>query len=153
MKPLLVAVTTLLAAALASAAVAPPAEATFPGRNGTIVYRMSGGKDYTSSVLGSFDPRKKKTRVIVSCSLVYSSRGCYLASGSLSRDGRKVVIPFVRRFRETVLSDELATIPIFGGPWGSIRIENAQDALWSPDGSRLLITRYDPGRRPDLYLH
>ncbi len=146
MRIFLAGATAVLATALTSTATAPPADATFPGRNGPIVYHLTGGKaEFTNSSIGAFDSRTRRRREIVRCTRSLGSYGCFVSKGSLSRDGKRIVFAYQRTYgMETVLSDSVVIAPIFRGTWESIPLAGAHDPVLSPDGSTLAIGSGSP---------
>lgn len=126
---------------------APEGEATFPGRNGEIVYSwtdVSGKALWTSSGVTAFKTRGKVKRNLFICSwdntYPNSDRNCTSDNAAVSANGKHVAIirsgPTVTTYRLVIVTAagaEVRSSPL-GGP--------AFDLAWSPDGDTLLVTRY-----------
>jgi dipeptidyl aminopeptidase/acylaminoacyl peptidase len=134
---------------------AGPASASFPGRNGAIVYGWLGEAAYragpVATSIRSFDPRTGLQRVLRDCPLksdvgVPIHAECIVSAPRVSSDGRRVAFPTTQ-----------VTVP-FPEPWqsrsgfGLMAIdgtgleehygEHAYGPLaWSPAGDRLLLSR------------
>ncbi len=126
---------------------APRAGATFPGRNGDVMYTwhdVSGKTIETRSGiqadLGSWTEPN-----LVSCAWRFADDDCLVTGGAVSADGRRVAVvvdysttPHRRRAQRVAVvapsGREVASVPL-GGP--------AFHPAWSPTGDRLLVTRYD----------
>lgn len=140
----------LAAALLTLAVAAPPATATFPGRNGEIVFRQWGsGKDvFTATSLMSFDWRKTAERTLDRCYVHHAfaaSEGCMIYGVSVSRNGRKVVYPIVQ-FRDFYAGEVERSWVVVATASGDRRrmIEMDRplvDPVWSPKGSAFIGTQ------------
>jgi WD40-like Beta Propeller Repeat len=146
-----------LAVGVGALALALPAtgEATFPGRNGEIVYGWSGESSYrggpTHTSIRAVDPRSGRVRVLRDCPLnadpppVHTD--CIVSVPRYSPDGLRVAFPTIQvvphytgepwEFRPglaTMASDgtglvERASVHSYGG------------LAWSPAGDRFLLER------------
>jgi dipeptidyl aminopeptidase/acylaminoacyl peptidase len=136
-------------------AAAGSAWASFPGRNGAIVYGWSGEGTYrggpTASSIRAVDPRSGRVRVLRDCPLrrdvpvVYAD--CQVTEPRYSPDGRRIAFPSTQ------------VVPDFtGGPWqfqpGLTTMASDGTGLevhatekwngalaWAPAGDRLLLVR------------
>ena len=144
-----------IAVLVALCAAAGPAWASFPGRNGAIVYGWSGEGTYrggpTASSIRAVDPRSGRVRVLRDCPLrkdvPVQYTDCSVFAPRYSPDGLRIAFP----------SNQV--VPDFtGGPWqfqpGLTTMasdgtgvefhatENAFGALaWAPAGDRFLLVR------------
>jgi Tol biopolymer transport system component len=147
-----------IAAAVATAAIAgaglasaPAADATFPGRNGEIVYSWLDGSAknlWTGSGVGAFSTRARSGRNLYSCvwgGHADTARFCKVLDTVVSADGETVaaveVVPgstdrdFVHRLSfRTLAGEEMRSVPLGGVTF---------DPAWSPDGRQLVMTRYE----------
>ena len=135
-------------------AVAGPAWASFPGRNGEIVYGWFGESAYragpTASSIRAIDPISGMVRVLRDCPLLYAPpayTNCSVGSPRYSPDGQTIAFPTIQ------------TTPDFtGAPWQSDpglammasdgtgleehATENRYWALaWAPAGDQFLLHR------------
>jgi len=137
-------------AGLAIGGIAPtPADATFPGRNGKILYTWFGsGKDvFMRTSLMSIEPVTKAQASIDSCyqEISLPVPGCVVHGSSVSRNGLKVAyaVQSYRSYREGVVDRSWIQIHSLARGTGT-RVPLAEPSfapVWSPDGSRLLVTR------------
>lgn len=146
----------VVAAAGVALGVPVTAHATFPGRNGTIVYGWSGESVYkggpTSTSIRAVDPRSRRVRVLRDCPIRTDApvqhTECSVAAPRYSPDGLRIAFPSIR------------IVPDFAGqPWqfhrglATMASDGSQleqrpgaDAFyfriaWSPAGDRLLLDR------------
>jgi hypothetical protein len=145
----------VLAAVLTLGVTVGSASASFPGRNGAIVYGWTGESAFrggpTATSIRTVDPRSARVRTLRDCPIltngptVYTE--CTVMTPHPSPDGRQIAFPMIR------------TIPDFtGGPWqshprlarmssdGSGLVEFpltaiSPDLAWAPAGDRLLLAR------------
>ncbi len=139
----------LLAIAIVGMLGAASAQASFPGRNGEIVYSWndwSGRLISSASGANAYDARRKRERRIAVCmwnqgatpsncgigDSTTSPDGCSVAMVVSERPGTGAFEPFV--YRLSIVGAQSATFPL-PGP--------AFDPAWSPKGDSLLLTLYD----------
>lgn len=148
-----------VAAAVAGVAVgvAPAADATFPGRNGEIVYPwldVSGKAAYSESGVGAFAPWSGRTREVRQCYFgAGTGEDCNVQDAAVSADGATVAVllSFWNRATPTKAVDYgLSLRTLAGVEVGSAALGGpAMDPAFSPDGSRLTVTRYEDPDRQD----
>jgi WD40 repeat protein len=149
-------VRALILAMLAVLAMAAPAAATFPGRNGALAYSQSNSSGdsapprNTSSIL-SQRSRAAEPRVVVTCESDDAGpiEGDCAATGfsdlSFSPDGKWIAF------------DAGARIGIVAATGGPVRLlpaatSNDGDPSFSPDGKRIAFTGANDHGTTDLYL-
>jgi dipeptidyl aminopeptidase/acylaminoacyl peptidase len=154
-----------LVAPAALVAAAEPASASFPGRNGVIVYAWTGASAYragpTATSIRTVDPRTKRVRVLRDCPLrddalrtVFTD--CSVGSPRYSADGQRMAFPMSRVLLEGTTPRSqpgLGTMashgagfeehPTSSAPWRAL--------AWSPAGDRLLAERL-PGGDGGIFL-
>jgi dipeptidyl aminopeptidase/acylaminoacyl peptidase len=149
----------LLAAVLAVvAALAPAAQAAFPGRNGAIGYAFSTnaggdiGPAFQSSGLQAERVGTERERVVVRCERtdgVPSGGDCAgteFRSPSYSRHGRRIVFDAGAR---------IGIVPARGGPITLLPAVTADDGdpAFSPDGRRIVFTGTNDRGGTDVFVH
>lgn len=120
-------------AATALLALAPPANATFPGRNGRVAYWSPGG---LHQGLFTMAPDGARRRRLIGMSRVMSPRW--------SPDGRRLV------FRGARTQDSLTrnyVVAADGHGLHKLARDAGSDAAWTRDGRSILGLRYHSGRR------
>jgi Tol biopolymer transport system component len=142
----------LLAVVLVLAAGGGTGWASFPGENGTIVYRWTSANKYVGSPssIRAVDPRTARTRVLRDCPLRTEAPpfypDCELQTPRYSPDGARIAFHSVRiayppngpwqitRALTVITSDgaSLAESPAVGLP---------HRLAWSPDGNSFLVER------------
>jgi Tol biopolymer transport system component len=136
-------------------AVAAPASASFPGRNGTIVYAWTGESAYragpTATSVRTVDPGSGHVRVLRDCPLRTDAlrtvfTDCSVGSPRYSPDGRRVAFPSSRAGLEgtTVrVQPSLGTMASDGTGFEERAIADGQwrTLAWSPTADRLLVER------------
>jgi dipeptidyl aminopeptidase/acylaminoacyl peptidase len=136
-------------------AVAAPASASFPGRNGTIVYAWTGESAYragpTATSVRTVDPGSGHVRVLRDCPLRTDAlrtvfTDCSVGSPRYSPDGRRVAFPSSRAGLEgtTVrVQPSLGTMASDGTGFEERAIADGQwrALAWSPTADRLLVER------------
>jgi Tol biopolymer transport system component len=144
----------LLAVAIMGMLGAASAEASFPGRNGEIVYSWddwSGKVISSASGVDAYDARRKRERRIAVCMWNQGATpsNCGIGDSATSPDGRSVAMMVAEpseagafeplAYRLSIVGAQSETFPL-PGP--------AFDPAWSPKGDSLLLTLYDgPGAR------
>ena len=147
------------------AALAAPASASFPGRNGAIAYAWTGESAYragpTATSIRTVDPRTGRVRVLRDCPLrddglrtVFTD--CSVGGPRYSPDGGRIAFPMSRVMLEGTTPRSqpgLGTMapdgggfeehPTATGPWRAL--------AWSPAGDRLLAERL-PGGDGGIFL-
>jgi dipeptidyl aminopeptidase/acylaminoacyl peptidase len=135
-----------------------PASASFPGRNGAIVYGWLGDATYragpVATSIRSFDPRTGLQRVLRDCPLesevgVPSHAECFVSAPRVSADGTRVAFPTTHVI--VPFPEPWQYRPGFGlmGVDGTGLEEHQGDfsygpLAWSPAGDRLLLSRQVP---------
>jgi Tol biopolymer transport system component len=136
-------------------APAVPAAASFPGRNGTIVYAWTGESAYragpTATSIRRVDPRSGRVRVLRDCPLRTDAlrtffTDCSVGSPRYSPDGRRIAFPSSRAVLEgtTVRAQPgLGTMASDGTGFEERAIADGQwrTLAWSPAADRLLVER------------
>jgi Tol biopolymer transport system component len=143
-----------LAVLVVSWLAAGSAWASFPGRNGVIVYGWIGegthraGPTHTS--IRAVAPRTGRVRVLRDCPLIHGGpvpyARCIVSSPSVSPDGRRVAFPTVRVIVRDPAPWEfqhgLAMTASDGTDLEEHRTAHPYGSLaWSPGGDRLLLDR------------
>jgi Tol biopolymer transport system component len=138
-----------VAIVLAGMLMAASAHATFPGRNGEIVFSWadwSGKQISGSSGVDAYDPRRKSRRRVALCNYNQGETpfNCHIGDSATSPDGRSVAMvvseppgsgPFaLPTYRLSIVGRESRTFSL-PGP--------AFDLAWAPAGDSLLVTLYD----------
>jgi TolB protein len=136
--------------------VAGQAWASFPGRNGKIVYGWSGEGTYrggpTASSIRAVDPRSGRVRVLRDCPLRRDApvfyTDCQVSGPRYSPDGRRIAFPSVREVPDFtgqpwLFEPGLTTMASDGTGLEVHATENNRyGALaWAPAGDRLLLVR------------
>jgi Tol biopolymer transport system component len=142
------------------------ASASFPGRNGEIVYRWQGDSAYragpSASSIRAVNPRSARVRVLRDCPLlVLGYTECTLWAPRYSPDGQTLAFPMVRIIVEPGFSRQLPGLGRMASD-GSRYEEHPSGATywlelaWSPSGDRLLLERYLPvpdyNKPPAIFL-
>ena len=140
---------------LALLAVAAPAQATFPGRNGAIGFVQngsSGGPGTVFDVQGLYTapPRRHAdARALVLCKFTdYVPQGCAItdyASPSYSPNGRRIV--FDAGPRLAVVNADGTGLRLL-----SAITSNDGDPAFAPDGKRIVFTGATAGGTTELYV-
>jgi Tol biopolymer transport system component len=131
-------------------AVAGSAWASFPGRNGEIVYGWTGDRTYrggpTGTSIRAVDPRSGRVRVLRDCPLrrdapvVYAE--CQVSEPRYSPDGLRIAFPSSRRVPGFTDQPGLTTMASDGTGLEVHDTEKWNGALaWAPAGDRLLLVR------------
>jgi hypothetical protein len=147
----------VVAAVLALGAVAPAAQASFPGRNGAIGYAFSSVSGDASPLIENAGLETKRlgnhqARTLVHCERlegVPQSGDCTVTefrSPSYSHDGRRIVF------------DAGAALGLIDAGGGHIELldnltENPGDPAFSPDGRRIVFTGANDHGGTDLFVH
>jgi Tol biopolymer transport system component len=137
-----------LSMAVGAALAAPGAQATFPAASGELMHPwsdISGKAMWTSSGVAATDLRTGASRNVISCVWQTAPDDCATGEGAASADGERVAVavsdsagPFPQA------THRLALLTPDGAENGSVPLAKAAfDPAWSPDGSSLLVTRYD----------
>lgn len=137
-----------LSIAVGTALAAPGAQATFPAASGELMHPwsdISGKAMWTSSGVAAADLRTGAGRNVISCVWQTAPDDCTTGEGAASADGERVAVavsdsagPFPQA------THRLALLTPGGTENGSVPLTKAAfDPAWSPDGSSLLVTRYD----------
>jgi Tol biopolymer transport system component len=132
-----------------TAIAAAPASATFPGRNGDVVFAWTGkhGAIYRDSAVLAKRPGSK-TRELRRCNHFYLSTepgACVTDTPSISPDGRELAYAVQQLYPESnsVERTWLEIVPTAGGTRAEVPLaQSSFDAVWSPDASQLLVTRH-----------
>jgi Tol biopolymer transport system component len=144
-----------VAVLVALCAVAGPASASFPGRNGAIAYGWIGASAYragpTATSIRAVDPRSGRVRVLRDCPLRMDAPAtytdCQVVGPGYSPDGLRIAFPSVRMAPDFtgqpwLFEPGLTTMASDGTALEVRDIENQYSALaWSPAGDRLLLVR------------
>lgn len=143
----------LVAALACFASVVPVAEASFPGRNGKIVYGWVGPSAYragpTATSVRTVDPRSGRVRVLRDCPLLPPGyTDCRVSAPRYSPDGRRIAFPTTRIVPDFTgqtpwqFLPGLGTMASNGAGFEEHAIENRYGALaWSPAGDRFVVER------------
>lgn len=143
----------LVAAFACFASVVPVAEASFPGRNGKIVYGWIGPSAYragpTATSVRTVDPRSGRVRVLRDCPLLPPAyTDCAVSAPRYSPDGRRIAFPTTRIVPGFTgqtpwqFLPGLGTMASNGAGFEEHAIENRYGALaWSPAGDRFVVER------------
>jgi TolB protein len=143
-----------LAAAVAVLVAVAPAHATFPGRNGAIVYAQAGssggpGTIYDTNGLYAALPRAGDPKTLIKCQLTdYVPQGCAVtnfASPSYSPDGRRLVFDAGTR---------LAVVKADGSHLRLLSVVTSDDGepAFAPDGKRIVFAGKNDHGTTDVYV-
>lgn len=137
-----------LSMAVGAALAAPGAQATFPAASGELMLPWSdtsGKAMWTSSGVAAVDLRTGAWRGVISCVWQTAPDDCTIGEGAASADGERVAVAVsdsAGSFPQA--TRRLALLTPDGTENGSVPLARAAfDPAWSPDGSSLLVTRYD----------
>jgi Tol biopolymer transport system component len=142
-------------------ATASPALASFPGRNGEIVYGWTGVSSYragpTHTSIRAVDPRSGSVRVLRDCPLIGpppTHTDCTVSAPRYSPDGLRIAFPSVQivvRYPEAWQSQPgLATMASDGTGLEEHATENMYWGLaWAPAGDRFLLVRQPESFKPN----
>jgi TolB protein len=143
-----------VAGLLVACAVAAPAQASFPGKNGAIVYGWSSGSRYNpvaATSIRTVNPRTGRVRVLRDCppspDAPVGYPVCGVSAPRYSPDGLRIAIttaqftyppagPWETRPGLSVMSPDGTPIEDRGSAQGYHRL------AWSPDGGQLLLQRW-----------
>lgn len=153
----------LVAALAILGPAAGSAGASFPGRNGKIVYGWTGGSAYrggpNATSIRAVDPRSGRVRVLRNCPLIAGGvTNCTVWGPRYSPDGSRIALPTIRIVPDPVQPWQwwsgFGTMASDGAGFEEHAPGYAYGALaWSPAGDRLLLQRalavQDSSRPPD----
>ena len=136
-----------------SSVVAPSADATFPGRNGEVMYSwqdVSGKALWSYSGVSALATRTKVSRHLATCFWDNthenpSRRNCSLHDPAVSRDGMRVAVVVADSSvgESSTLAYRLLLVTMNGAPEQSLPLDGpAFDPAWSPSGDQIVVTRY-----------
>ncbi|MEA2362057.1 MAG: TolB protein [Thermoleophilaceae bacterium] len=159
-RPALVAVLVALALALG----AQPADATFPGRNGALVFLSDYGHGFTEAYVGFAGLGGARHDEVFACSGMYSGADYCLYAGwpAVSPDGTRAALltddgapsgsGWAARssLRILGLSDGSRRVVPVSSPAGVRAYHDRPDVTWSPDGKALLAAQDGGLYRIDL---
>ena len=137
---------------------AAPAWASFPGRNGKIVYQWTGARQSIPTApratsIRAVDPRSGRVRVLRICPLRNNAwrttfTDCTVGAPRYSPDGQRIAFPTIQTVLDLTLQPpwqsrpELGTMAADGSGFEEHATSNRYWALaWSPAGDRFLVWR------------
>jgi dipeptidyl aminopeptidase/acylaminoacyl peptidase len=138
-----------LAAAVAALAIPASAHATFPGRNGEIVYGWSGAGHYrgapSPTSIRAVEPRTGAVRALRECPFTTEFPGhpdCRLSAPRYSPDGQRIALV---TSGSGLQQPGLATMAADGADFREQATAHPYQRLaWSPAGDRMLLERPVP---------